>query len=821
MQSAHRKRLCSLITAVSVACASTFVAPLAYAGPDDGKTIATAAHVDAPKTYWENGNFAQKVEFQGQALDIDGTVGLWVGKGWNKFGDNQYQFQIPDEPALSFLGKTGDYIYAAPTNIDGSHAPIWWGFGADTFSTEDFRDGTAAIDLVSAEGPGDVELFTYSPIFGGADRILGTSQEAPHSSFLHSGEHTHNWTGFSRPGRYVLSYRSVARKKDGTVVESPIFHLPVQVGGQRPSSSPTPSLQERWNAAPQAELTDDTYTLSISPLAGGLRDGDDNLSKISFNAKDTTVSGTLTLLIDGYFLTDLEVKNGQVSWDEMLGPLDSSIQAVFTPTTGSAAGRWISAPLQYKHGESSQTTSATQESGWVDRTGTERQLARTTPYQVQQTGLRATLTPQGDDDALVEVYMDDQNFNGFLHGGIYSDPEATAATLDFRGKIQNGYGKIFIQDLIEDNDGEEIRLDILPHPLMEQPNNALTSYHGVLTSKIEEGKSYEVTGALGGVNTAPPKDTTPPSTQPGTPPSKGQDTPVDPKVCKGDVLTEGHVDIQALGSAEKLELKLKDDTGTQSQVREIDDVIFGVHDNALRKLKARERYENLKFLPEKVYLLPQSQHSSLIWPGYSTEHLDYSQFQGPVTLELSPVSHPDGAVWGAFTSDLSEPTVLLNSTQQDYSIESSFATHAHTNWAFSQPGIYTFSATYSGISAATGKKVETAPHIVRFAVGDGYVKACESGSTTPAPHPAPDTKPGEDSTTTPQPSPQPNNPSKPSTPHKPNTKPQAQADAPLSSGDNPTTWTIVSIILAALGLNAVISVLAKHIPGIIANFSRG
>lgn len=96
MSRIHSRSL-ALLTAVAL------VSPaVAHAGPDDGRTVATAAHVDSPKTFWENDTFVLKSEFSGTTSPLDGTV-AWVGKGYGSDGRNQYQFTLPDNGLFDFL----------------------------------------------------------------------------------------------------------------------------------------------------------------------------------------------------------------------------------------------------------------------------------------------------------------------------------------------------------------------------------------------------------------------------------------------------------------------------------------------------------------------------------------------------------------------------------------------------------------------------------------------------------------------------------------------------------------------------------------------
>ena len=314
----------------------------AVAGPDDGKHIATNTHVDSPKSFWENNDFVLKSEFGGQEPPIADTV-AWVGKGYSATDNsNQYLYTLPANGTQDYIGAPGTTYYTAPHQVSGNTSPIWLGFGADTsLPTDKFRDGVAFLDLLSVDGPGEVELFTNKDDEAGTQlhRMLGSFPDSPHSAYLVAGTHTHNSTLFTKPGRYRLTYRTSARGKDGQLIANEPQTTTIQVGGQKPKEEKTPSLKERFAQSAAGNAAAAGYSLRMAPKSNPEKDGDDKLTTISFDAKNKA-QGTLTLLIDGYFLTDLPVKDGHAQWDEYMGPDPSQVQAVFT--SEGDAPRWIS-----------------------------------------------------------------------------------------------------------------------------------------------------------------------------------------------------------------------------------------------------------------------------------------------------------------------------------------------------------------------------------------------------------------------------------------------------------------------------------------------
>lgn len=133
---------------------------VAYAGPNDDKTLATQRHIDSPKIMWDEGqkNFRLVSEFGGNQLPIEDTAN-WIGRG--DPNNPQYIFDVPADERLGFLGKEGDRLYWAHPFPKGDF-PIWIGFGADVgIPVSQFRDESFQLDLVGFEGPGRIFSTAY------------------------------------------------------------------------------------------------------------------------------------------------------------------------------------------------------------------------------------------------------------------------------------------------------------------------------------------------------------------------------------------------------------------------------------------------------------------------------------------------------------------------------------------------------------------------------------------------------------------------------------------------------------------------------------
>ena len=861
----HRRALSASLARISAVAllALAGASPMlpAHAGPDDGRIITTQGHVDAPKTYWENGGFALKNEANpyktgADLYDLDKTVN-WVGKGWDgRNGASQYTLTLTDSPNLRFLGEPGQTLYMAPTLTWGNHDPIWAGLGSSVkIPTEKFRDGIYATDILSVEGPGRMELFRYNPDEGPADvnRILSSTSTGWHSWLLSKGSHTHNTTTFTRPGRYVVTYRTVARGTDGSIIQSPPQKLVWQVGGRKPilgdgTPNAVPTI-DRYNAAPVGNLDLAKYVLSVAPHKldpdpAKNKDADDKLSDITFTAADKNLSGTLTLYNNGYFLTDLEVKNGTATWSEMMGGESSHLQAVFTPS-GNEGARWISHKLAYEPGHAESVYSDDGTGDWPveepDERNTVLPTAQYTPASGDYTVRTVPSTREGY--RTLEVTFADPNVRGFIRGGFYAPNDYEYPKFDIETTIDNGVARFtYREDSYFEN--SELIVKVLPHPDM----NARTS-QVKLTQNYQRGGDYSATGTLGAdspaANPQPGDSHTPdpqpsPSADPSGPdpndalpsvspapaapekpsanptPSRDGDTqrtqnpapkaPAPMPTCEAGKIDgrykigDGHLDLQAQLRDNRLELGLKDDSGlidADSVVRPLDTVVWTVSDRARRSRNEHMNSPKLDFIGPvgtAFYGLPQTQMRGLPWPGYSTQDVDYSRLDGGVTLHVVPRSMPKGARFGVFTESLTGPEVLLDSTKNQHSISIDYATHAHANWVFTEPGHYMFDVQYTA-KLKDGTEITSKVQQLAVAVGNEASNAC---SFTAAPEPGKGTnggsssgqKTGQDSLArvgTPQGAVRvPNAPADAAHPHNP-TEPQDASAAPQNGteGTNP------------------------------------
>jgi surface-anchored protein len=179
-------------------------------------------------------------------------------------------------------------------------------------------------------------------------------------------------------------------------------------------------------------------------------------------------------------------------------------------------------------------------------------------------------------------------------------------------------------------------------------------------------------------------------------------------------ISSGHVDavdVDWTGSA--LTLDLKDSTVTPAVDRDPADVVLNAVSASKTTVPSSSAYSFLGTAGSPVWILPQTQNASIVWPGFNTEGVPSGALQGnSVTLRLVSATGPaDVSVYT--TSALGTPTIWFDSGNGLPDTRAlAINTHAHANWAFEAAGTYTLTfettaTTSSGTAVTTGQKTYT------------------------------------------------------------------------------------------------------------------
>ncbi|GAA1511605.1 TIGR03773 family transporter-associated surface protein [Nocardioides humi] len=125
--------------------------------------------------------------------------------------------QVPDNPALAFLGTAGSTIWTIG-QVQADGVP-WLGWNTQHESAIANIQGGTTWRLDSVEGPG--RLFVYQTgSFGSISPVLGTADGWPRSTVIPANTHAHgNWS-FTEPGVYRVRTTHLARLTSGQDVTS-------------------------------------------------------------------------------------------------------------------------------------------------------------------------------------------------------------------------------------------------------------------------------------------------------------------------------------------------------------------------------------------------------------------------------------------------------------------------------------------------------------------------------------------------------------------------------------------------------------------------
>lgn len=112
---------------------------------------------------------------------------------------------------------------------------------------------------------------------------------------------------------------------------------------------------------------------------------------------------------------------------------------------------------------------------------------------------------------------------------------------------------------------------------------------------------------------------------------------------------------------------------------------------------------------QSIWVLPQSQNELLPFLGLSAGELPSAQWSG-LSFSLGTVSSPSGAGhFSLWQSDSFGDAIIRMSTADPGAdvVSINAGSHAHYNWGFSEPGIWTLNMTASGTHVTDGFKQTT------------------------------------------------------------------------------------------------------------------
>ena len=758
----------SYLRRISTAALALFLAltpAAAWAGPDQDKEwIVTGQHVDAPIPVWHDDTNSFSLNTINMPME---KTALWIPKAWTGTGEKdeaKSQLVVPAGRAdLSFLGAEGTVLSAAPQNPGPGNTPIWAGLGAGEIGdTDKFEGETYTLDLISVDGPGRMEMFIDNG--DSVNRFLSSHDTAYRS--VYNPRHTHLYTTFTQPGRYVANYKMTARSADGSAIySSPITPLVWQVGGANPADGTIKDIEAAYNSA-RAERVDGNAaapTLTLSHHAERAHPGDNHLTDITIDTGVATDSGRAWITVNGYFLTEAVVEGGRATVSELLGADAAAVQAIYIPGD-SASARWISQPAQYSQKDTEPVTVGGGDTilGPSNPDPAPVWNPDHLPVSSRRVDVSYDLVPGTTDQYTATVRAADPTLRATYKIEFLESKYDFSPWCSMEGTLGAGGVDTKKQDLgVCQSDPMYMRVILRPHPLSDAVMTVADA------SDVTVGEHVGLTAMLkmrDGV-AAPEEPEPAPNPTPAPAPAPdngGNDATPDPA---SSLLTDpveiarGHLDVRLTQATTEggltYGLAVKDDSLTAARtsvLRTLGSTTLAVAPNArfVRPASLSDpSYDVLGPVGTATYVLPETQNSDIVWPGLSTEGIDYAALPEGADLTLHLAQAPAGARVAFFQGGTfgAGAKVHFDSTKGDGVVHTTEATHMHGNWVFSAPGTYRIE-----VGARSGERVLAEPQSFTVIVRGGHH---EQPAPTPGDEPVPTPSPGPAPTPEPEPTPAP------------------------------------------------------------------
>ena len=757
---------------ISTAALAIFLAltpAAAWAGPDQDKEwIVTGQHVDAPIPVWHDDTNSFSLNTINMPME---KTALWIPKAWTGTGEKdeaKSQLVIPAKrPDLAFLGAEGTVLNAAPQTPGPGNTPIWAGLGAGEIGDIDkFEGETYTLDLISVDGPGRMEMFIDNG--DSVNRFLSSHDTAYRS--VYNPRHTHLYTTFTQPGRYVANYKMTARSADGTAIySSPITPLVWQVGGANPTDGTIKDIESAYNAA-RAQRTDGnaaTSTLTLSHHGEREHPGDNHLTDITLDTGVATDTGRAWITVNGYFLTEVGVEGGRATVSELLGADAAAVQAIYIPGDSTSA-RWISQTVQYSQKDTEPVTVG----------GTDTILGPSNPdpapvwnpdhlpISSRRVEVSYDLVPGSTDQYTATVRAADPNLRATYKIEFFESKWDFSPWCSMEGTLGAGGMDTKTQDLgVCQSDPMYMRITLRPHPLSDAVMTVADASDVTVGSHV--GLTAMLTMRDGASAPEEPEPAPNPTPTPAPAPDNGGNdaTPAPASSLLSDPVEigRGHLDVrltQASGEGGlTYGLAVKDDSLTNARtsvLRTVGSTTLTVAPNArfVRPASLSDpSYDVLGTVGTATYVLPETQNSDIVWPGLSTEGIDYAALPDGADLTLHLAQAPEGARVAFFQGGTfgAGAKVHFDSSKGDGLVHTTEATHMHGNWVFSAPGTYRIE-----VGARSGARSLVEPQSFTVIVRSGrHNEQPAPVEEEPVPTPSPGPSPVPEPVPTPDPTPAP------------------------------------------------------------------
>lgn len=191
-------------------------------------------------------------------------------------------------------------------------------------------------------------------------------------------------------------------------------------------------------------------------------------------------------------------------------------------------------------------------------------------------------------------------------------------------------------------------------------------------------------------------------------------------VSERHVMSVGHTDVVNVSSTAEgtFEIDIKDDSGPSVVYRDPGDVLLHARPESQTAAPGVPPYDFLGPVGTPVWVLPQVQDPSLLWPGWESVAVSAQLFpETTLTWRMIEFSGPGEA--SLFTTDsFGNPTVMFDSADpMPQTAQILNRSHTHANWAFEAQGLYRMVIEIEGLrndgATVTSDRVE-----YRWFVGD-------------------------------------------------------------------------------------------------------
>ena len=742
-------------------------------------------HADVAHVEWDqaSGRPTIKILWNESELKEAKDVYIRLGPDADATGRETSRLRVPDDPRFGFLGKPGDIVWTAPQKESDKWAPVAAAFGAGHSFPDELMDRikpeTLHLDLVDVDGPGEFNAFTVNPL--GVSHLFSSTGTDHRRQVVHPGSHTHTSWAFSQPGRYNLTWQAAVETRDGKTIESDptvvswLVGTDEQVGLDKGSTQPAHEITTPAEQFPIAKGQDtgSDDPLAFNPtanMAGCLHHASgpvtlkaewqadwksDNPQKPA-RPKMSITSGDSGKQIDGEVGVinvpdSLKAAAPQAGADEFNGIFAAGTQFHRIPasaqngqpsqvldTTGTDFANLHEADITWDPIEGPQDGKVSV----VDTTNGQTK----TVLSSSESSLRTVMRVNKAEKTPMEMWFSKPGFyriSGYYT--IHGKPDAN-------GRKQHRYVPFTMQYAVGD----------------AAVANACQGKGEVLngSSNPDQGKPADPQPSP-----EPSKPADPPPTSDPTPKS---DPVPDNSHTDGNnvVLDRGHLDAFRVGSSADggIDLKLKEDVTGEGVLREPENVLLKVRDSALTDIPS-----GLPGAP-KGYVLPLTQKSGLLWPGWETFDVKRNGFS-EVKINVRDVKGP-GTVNLFSQGTLGDVRSLLDgdSTTLPGTITVKQPTHEHANWVFSKPGVYTM--TVQASAEKDGNAFQSKLHTYTWVVGDKTELPDPWGTGAPADTAKPSPSPTDGTRPSPAPTTRPSQNSAP----EPSTEPTAKLDSDKKPG---------------------------------------